>query len=477
MKRIILISLIFLSFSAELLSQNVGKLKMENARMSKSGDFMAVMMDVQMDALEVRNGKAFLLTPAIMKGDSLIALQSVGVYSYNRWFYYKRNGDSMISGRGEMSYRDDAAPERLSYETVVPYHDWMDGAELSVTLKEYGCCNKVLNMWDALLARYDGPYYPRPVYVAPEVETHKYRQISGSAFVDFPVSETVIYPEYHDNTKELAKIRASLDEVSGDADVTIKSMSIKGFASPESPYQNNVMLASGRTEALKKYVHDLCHIPNDLIVTDFEAENWKGLRAYVDSSDLDHKYEILAIIDSDREPDNKEWKIKSTYKKEYDFLLKNCYPSLRRSDYRIEYEVKHYTDPDEIAKVIYVKPQNLSLDEYYAYAQTLEVDSEEFVDVFDIAVRMYPEDKIANLNAANTAMARKEMKKAARYLEKAGDSPEADYAKGLYEYLKGNHDKALSLFTNAYLRGLEEASVPMAKIKEQKELNSKYNNN
>ena len=77
MKRIILISLIFLSFSAELLSHNVGKLKMENARMSKSGDFMAVMMDVQMDALEVRNGKAFLLTPAIMKGDSLIALQSV----------------------------------------------------------------------------------------------------------------------------------------------------------------------------------------------------------------------------------------------------------------------------------------------------------------------------------------------------------------------------------------------------------------
>ena len=127
--------------------------------------------------------------------------------------------------------------------------------------------------------------------------------------------------------------------------------------------------------------------------------------------------------------------------------------------------------------MIYVKPQNLSLDEYYAYAQTLEVDSEEFVDVFDIAVRMYPEDKIANLNAANTAMVRKEMKKAARYLEKAGDSPEADYARGLYEYLKGNQDKALSLFANAYLQGMEEASVPMQKIKELKELNTKYNNN
>ena len=69
------------------------------------------------------------------------------------------------------------------------------------------------------------------------------------------------------------------------------------------------------------------------------------------------------------------------------------------------------------------------------------------------------------------------MKKAARYLEKAGDSPEADYARGLYEYLKGNQDKALSLFANAYLQGMEEASVPMQKIKELKELNTKYNNN
>lgn len=477
MKRIIFISLILLSFSAELLSQNVGNLTMENARMAKSGDFMAVMMDVQMDELEVRNGKAFLLTPSIMKGDSLLTLQSIGVYSYNRWFYYKRNGDTMISGRDEISYRDNATPDRLSYETVVPYHEWMDGAELSVTLKEYGCCEKVMNMWEALLARYDGPYYPKPVYVAPEVETHKYRQISGSAFVDFPVSETVIYPEYHNNTRELAKIRATLEDVSADAGVTIKSMSIKGFASPESPYQNNVMLASGRTEALKRYVHDLCHIPNDLIVTDFEPENWDGLRAYVDTSVLTHKSEILAIIDSDRDPDNKEWKIKTTYKEEYDFLLKNCYPSLRRSDYRIEYEVVHYTDPAEIAALIYVKPQNLSLDELYAYSQTLDKESEEFADVFEIAVRMFPDDEVANLNAALTAMSRREMRKAARYLEKAGDSPESDYARGMYEYHMGNQDKSLSFFTSAYLRGLDEASIPVEKIKEQKQLNSKYNNN
>ena len=186
----------------------------------------------------------------------------------------------------------------------------MDGSELRLTLKEYGCCRRILNSWEGPLARYDGPYMPSFHYVAPEVETHKYRQLSGSAFVDFPVSETVIYPDYRGNAQELAKIRATLDNVFGDADVTIKSISIKGFASPESPYDNNRRLASGRTEALKQYVHDLYDFPNDLILTDFEPQNWASLRDSVAASSLAHKSEILAIIDSDREPDNKEWKIK-----------------------------------------------------------------------------------------------------------------------------------------------------------------------
>ena len=182
--------------------------------------------------------------------------------------------------------------------------------------------------------------------------------------------------------------------------------------------------------------------------------------------------EILAIIDSDREPDNKEWKIKSGYKDEYNYLLKNCYPSLRRSDYKIEYEIRSYTDTSEIAKLMYVKPQNLSLNEFYMYAQGLEKDSDEFVDVFEIAVRMFPDDQVANLNAANTAMARKDMRNAARYLAKAGDSPETEYA--VFEYLQGNQDKALQLFSNALERGVTEAEQPILKIIEMKELANKY---
>ena len=96
------------------------------------------------------------------------------------------------------------------------------------------------------------------------------------------------------------------------------------------------------------------------------------------------------------------------------------------------------------------------------------------MDVFEIAVRMFPDDQVANLNAANTAMARKDMRNAARYLAKAGDSPETEYARAVFEYLKGNRDKALQLFSNALERGVTEAEQPILKIIEMKELANKY---
>ncbi len=51
------------------------------------------------------------------------------------------------------------------------------------------------------------------------------------------------------------------------------------------------------------------------------------------------------------------------------------------------------------------RPNELSLEEFYLLAQSYPAGSKEFDEVFDIAVRMFPNDPVANLNAANAAMA------------------------------------------------------------------------
>lgn len=466
MKNTIFTLAVLLGLSISAQAQQAGKATTDNVHLTKNGNFIAVTLDLGFSELDIRHGRAVLLTPVISKGDSTATLHSVGLYSHNRWFYYQRNGEHMISGKDEISFKAADAPEFIVYEEVIPYKEWMDGAELRLYFKEYGCCNKCLDDKSSFLARYDGPYYPEFLYITPAAEAGKVRHLSGKAYVDFPVNETKIYPEYHNNEVELGKIKSTIDSIRIDSDITLKSLSIKGYASPESPYANNARLAEGRTNAIKEYVTNMYSLNAELILTEYEPEDWEGLREYVESSTLNNKEDILAIIDSDREPDNKEWKIKSEYPAEYQFLLKNCYPFLRHTDYRIEYIIKSYTSPEEIAAVIWTKPQNLSLNEFYLYAQTLEPGSPEYIEVYETAVRMFPDDATANLNAANTAMGRGDMRNALRYLDKAGDSPEATYARALYEYYDGKLEAALELLKTALGEGITKAEEPIIRITE-----------
>ena len=469
MKKMILILSVLAGLGITAMAQKTENHLAGNVRMARNGEYMAVTMDLDLKDIKVRNDRALVLTPVISNGDSLVSLLSVGIYSHNRWYYYQRNGETMITGADEISWKESQKPETVAYETVVPYKEWMNGSYLELICGEYGCCRKLIESTTSdALASYEekAPYIPGFIYVRPQAEPRKTRFINGTAYIGFPVNETVIYPGFQDNLNELGKIRATIDSVRNDSDVTINAMSIKGFASPESPYANNQRLAKGRTQAVKKYVDDLYSFAPDFISVSSEPEDWEGLRRFVDASSLPNRKAILEIIDSDREPDNKEWKIKSEYKEDYRYMLDHFYPYLRHSDYVIEYTIRSYSDPAEIGRIMKKRPQNLSLNEFHVYAQTLEPGSPEFIEVFETAVRMYPEDEIANLNAANTAMARGDMINAVRYLDKAGTSPEAIYAIGVCAFLTGNLDDAREMMEKALELGIEEAAEVLAHLNE-----------
>ena len=170
------------------------------------------------------------------------------------------------------------------------------------------------------------------------------------------------------------------------------------------------------------------------------------------------------MIDSDLAPDAKELKIKRTYPEEYRFLLQNCYPALRHTDYRIEYNVRRFSDVEEIKRVMKTQPQKLSLNEFYLAAQTYETGSDEFNEVFETAVRMFPDDPTANLNAANTALQRGDMAAAERYLAKSGESAEATYTRGVYELMTENYDAAEQYMSRAKSEGIPQADGALEQI-------------
>ena len=433
-------------------------------KMDRNGKYLTVEMNIDLTGLDVDANRAVLLTPRLINGIDSLDLPSIGIYGRRRYYYYVRNGISNISGETETACRALRKPDDLEYHQPVVYKEWMNGATLKFYRSDWGCCHEILAEYEGILGRHNEAFFPELVFVRPEAETMKSRSLSGSAFIDFPVDQTVIYPEYRRNTVELGKIQATIDSVRNDKDVSIISVWLKGYASPESPYSHNRDLAIGRTEALKKYVRQLYNFSDDIILTEYEPEDWEGLRRYVELSNIEHRKEILELIDSSIEPDAKEDRIKRSYPQEYRFLLQHCYPALRHTDYRIDYNIRNYSDVEEIKRIMAEQPQKLSLNEFYLVARMYEPGTMEFTDVFETAVRMFPHDEIANLNAANAAIRRGNQDAARKYLAKAGNSAEAVYARGSLAIREKDYKMAVLHLEKAREMGLQMAEITLVEL-------------
>ena len=77
---------------------------------------------------------------------------------------------------------------------------------------------------------------------------------------------------------------------------------------------------------------------------------------------------------------------------------------------------------------------------------------------------MYPDDPVANLNAANSAILRKDYRRALRYLEKAGNLPEATYARGALEVYMEDFDAARPYLKEAMKQGIFQAETVLQEI-------------
>ena len=423
-------------------------LPVNDITLKRNADLMSLGMDMQLSDYKMHGDRATIFAPVLVNGNDSLVFDPVGLYGRVRHIQYLRYGESAIGGKSEISYKYSKRPNTMTYSQSVPYQDWMNGATLYMRRCDYGCCSTMIDEEYAPLGGWkEIRYTPQYHYVTPMAEKVKTRELAGRAYIDFPVNMTDLYPDYRKNPVELAKIIATIDSVRNDKDVTVKRITIKGWASPESPWSNNKRLAMGRTATLKRYVMNLYNFPDDFIETDYYPEDWFGLRDFVETSNLPHKNEILALIDDDSlEPDPKEDKLKKTYPDEYKFLLATVYPGLRHSDYKIEYTIRSFTDINEIAAIFASEPSKLSINEMIMLANSLEPGSEEYNNVYETAALLYPTSDVANLNAANAVMQRGDMVTAERYLNKAGDSDAAVYSRGVFAALKGDYHGALQQF-------------------------------
>ena len=235
------------------------------------------------------------------------------------------------------------------------------------------------------------------------------------------------------------------------------------YASPDGGYANNDKLSRNRTQALKDYLTSVYPIDQKLIKVAATAEDWEGTAEYIAHNDIPQKDIALSIINSSLQPDAKEKALKRKAPEAHRFLLQNVWPGLRRTDYTIEYDVKAF-NLEEAKKVIKTRPQKLSLQEMYMVANSLPKGSNEYNNVFETAVKLFPEDKLANLNAAYIAIERGDKVSAEKYLKKVGDTPEANNARGCLAVQKEDYQAAKEYFEKAVKGGLKKAQENLDKV-------------
>jgi len=457
--------------AANVRAQVNNTLRVEKKLIERSGDYLLVDLTLNLSDLDIKSNRAVTFTPVIQRGDSLTRLPPLIVNGRNRQILYERTGRNPIDDGEFAIRRKNGAEQRFDYRTRVPYARWMGKSEMAMVTDECGCG------WDALGSE-RGTLFPirldrtpRPVmaYIAPPAEV-KNRAKEGSAFLDFPVNRTEIHPDYRQNSRELAAIRETVESVCDDKYATITAISIKGYASPEGSYANNERLAKGRSEALLAYVKGRYDLAGVATEASYEPEDWAGLEDRVERSALPAKEELLSVIRdaSITDPDRREAKLKTIDGGEpYRYLLNEIYPALRHSDYRVSYTIRPI-DVEEAKELIYKDPKQLSLEEMFRVAQTYETGSPEFKEVFEIAVRMYPDDPVSNLNAANSALLNGDAATARRYLAKAQEGPERRLAEGVACWLEEDTERAATIFRTLAdnARVGEQARVNLEQVEE-----------
>ena len=409
-----------------------GDIGIEPVRLEQSGDFLYIDMNFILKDVKVRTAHGVDFIPQLVAPANTYNLPKVSVKGKDEYLAYERRL-SLMSAKEK---RKHVAPylvkksnkrtnDTIRYRYVLPYESWMADAKLNVQRDECGCGESTLMSVQPVidqvtLERILSPYIVNPhfAYVEPKVEVVKSREIQAECFLDFEVNKINIRPEYMNNPRELAKIRVMIDDLKLDPSIKVNRLDIIGYASPEGTLATNKRLSEGRAMALRDYLASRYDFPRNQYHIIFGGENWDGLIDALETLDMDYKNEMLDIIQDIPIEKGRETKLMQLRGGvPYRYLLKNVFPSLRVAICKVNYDIKNF-NVDEAKEVIKRRPQNLSLNEMFLVANTYPKGSQEFIDVFETAVRMYPDSEIANMNAATAALSRNDLISAERYLKK-----------------------------------------------------------
>lgn len=466
-----------LSSAQDILStSNTSRWDYSNSRVERnaSGNVLDITFCVSPLA-RVKNQEVAYLFPVYISADGRdsIRLEPICLSGKRRYKVIKRrktlgNLKPGTPGTGEVHSIKELKSSGLTVKRSVPFERWMADGRLVVREVSYGCAECGTNESEDIALQAGIPLFGEKDYtynfIEPEKVLVKYYKDSFDCKIAFSVARHNLQEHFADNAQELDKLKKFLSENLNIQGTELKEVNIKGYASPEGSFDYNKSLAQRRTQTLSEYISSQYPALKKAPVyrTEGIGEDWEGLKTAVSSSTLTNKEEILFIIEHKQRDTERETAIRALDNgRSYQVLLKEFYPSLRRTTFSLNFDVRPYT-VEELPEIFEKKPECLSQYEMYQLAGLYASQGKNPLPVYKKSYEQFPEDTVAILNYANALLKyRKDADGALQVLKSIKNDSRVFFPMAIAYNMKGDWKQAEKL-----LRKADASKVSMQKLPE-----------
>lgn len=375
------------------------------------GDSVRVKIDVTLPEKGIKKKASAEITPMLGK----TALKTVTI-----------QGEKVTGNGNVIQYKPGG---KVSYTDVVPYKPEYENAELVATGKVYkGGKEKKGKFEDKKLA--DGTVITplmvnkdfKVIYAKDEfVRTNEKTYF---AQINYDKGKSIVKPgELKD--KDIVDFSAWLAAAQANPKITLKSINVTGYASPEGEEGKNNNLSTERAEAGKKVTMDLAKaVKNEKAQTEIykilgSGEDFDGFKRELQSSTVineDEKNLVIRVLEMHKDPVTRETEMRNMGKT-FTQLDKMIFPKLRRSEISTVYDLAGYSD-EELKSVSVSNPNSLTIEELL-FTATLTNDLNEKLRLYTVAVTNFENDHRAHNNRGVVLYMQNKMADAKASFEKA----------------------------------------------------------
>ena len=447
----------------------LSEISIENRKVEKTaGRQVKVSFDADLSGLEMKRQQSLRVVPVIVSADGTQEAE-LPAFLINGTVRDKVAAREVALGNADTSAdalfavrRKNGTEQTVGYESSVPFKRWMIGGNLELRGYATGCAqcdegNETSYTGEILPPM--NPQYGSP-FVQPKEEAVKRRSETRTARLQFRQGSSVIQKNYQQNEQELDAVHRSMQLVKDNADLTITGIYVTGYASPEGSFDYNMKLSERRAKAFAEYMKDdLSSIDPALYHVAWKGEDWEGLRAEIERHpQLQERTVILDVIDGcGEDKDACEQQIRQTVSAQaYNQLLTEVYPPIRRNEYRIEYNVRHF-QLEEGKRMIKERPDLMSVYEIQQVADSYGKGTAKYIECLQAGVKAYPQDITMLNNAALALIEAGRTQEAIALLQKAPQDASLQNLLGVAYMKAGDADLASRAFRQAAAAGNRQA--------------------